>query len=169
MTDDHQDPPLAIRPVAPSDAEAIWAIARQPGVLPTTLALPSDRLADVTKRLEELSTNDHYFVATIGDRVVGLGGMVVATGRYRHSAHVLLYVDETYHRRGIGSALLRQLLEVADDWLRVHRLELTVVAANVRARALYERHGFVVEGTRRDSLISAGDYVDELLMARLGR
>ena len=37
---------------------------------------------------------------------------------------------------------------------------------NERARRLYERHGFVIEGRRRSSLIAGGEFKDEWLMAR---
>lgn len=49
----------------------------------------------------------------------------------------------------------------------MHRLELTVMARNERAIGLYRRHGFEIEGTRRDSVRVGGAYVDELAMARL--
>jgi RimJ/RimL family protein N-acetyltransferase len=50
---------------------------------------------------------------------------------------------------------------------RVHRLELTVMAHNAAAVALYEKAGFVIEGTRRHSMLIDGSYVDEYYMAKL--
>jgi RimJ/RimL family protein N-acetyltransferase len=41
------------------------------------------------------------------------------------------------------------------------------MAHNERALALYRRLGFEVEGTRRDSVLVDGRYVDELTMAKL--
>jgi hypothetical protein len=38
------DSDIVIRPILVQDAEALWKIARQEGVIETTLALPSDRL-----------------------------------------------------------------------------------------------------------------------------
>ncbi|WP_443089171.1 GNAT family N-acetyltransferase [Xylophilus sp.] len=49
----------------------------------------------------------------------------------------------------------------------IRRLELTVVASNRRAIALYERAGFAREGVRRQSLFIDGGYVNELHMALL--
>jgi RimJ/RimL family protein N-acetyltransferase len=49
----------------------------------------------------------------------------------------------------------------------MHRLELTVMAHNERAHALYERMGFVVEGRRRECLLVNARLVDELYMAKL--
>ena len=59
----------------------------------------------------------------------------------------------------------------AERWARerggIHRLELTVMAHNFKAVALYERAGFTIEGSRRHSLLVDGSYVDEHYMAKL--
>ena len=49
----------------------------------------------------------------------------------------------------------------------LERVELGVLATNPRAKALYERFGFRVEGIKKGAIRSAGQYVDEILMARL--
>ena len=61
-------------------------------------------------------------------------------------------------------------MEEAELWARghgIHRLELTVMAHNVAAVALYKKAGFAVEGTRRHSMLVAGSYVNEHYMAKL--
>lgn len=50
-----------------------------------------------------------------------------------------LYVEPARHGEGIGAALVRLAQREQDD------LQLHTFQSNVRARALYERHGFVVE------------------------
>ncbi len=45
------------------DAETLWTIARQEGVIETTMALPSLRLEQRIKSISELGENDHYMVA----------------------------------------------------------------------------------------------------------
>jgi diamine N-acetyltransferase len=52
--------------------------------------------------------------------------------------------------RGIGSFALRRMIDRAFDDLAAHKIYLEVTADNVPARALYERTGFVLEGTFRD-------------------
>lgn len=158
---------LTVRPIESRDARDISRIARQAGVLPTTLGLPSDRVADLESFIDRLTVEDHYLVAELDGVVTGLAGLSVGTGRLRHSGRIHLYVDETHHNRGIGSALLDAVLSLADDWLLLHRLDLTVLVANQPARHLYERAGFVTEGRRRDSVVSEGDFADEFLMARI--
>jgi putative acetyltransferase len=157
---------LIIRPVSLQDAAALWTIAREPGVIETTLALPGLRLEQRVKSLSELSEHDHYLVAEKATQVVGLGGLTVGTGRLRHSGSLFVYVASAYQGQGIGTQLLRALLDLADQWLLLRRVELTVLTENEGAKRLYERLGFVVEGCRKMSVISQGELKDEWLMAR---
>lgn len=159
-------PEVLIRPVGEEDAEALWRISRQEGVMETTLTLPSDRLERRRAVLRELGSDNHWFVAVVGDAVVGLAGLDVGRGRLRHSGHVFLFVAREWQGRGIGSRLLQTLLDLADNWLLLRRVELTVIAENDRAKRLYERLGFAVEGLRKMSVASQGQLKDEYLMAR---
>lgn len=49
----------------------------------------------------------------------------------------------------------------------IHRIELEVFAFNPRARRVYEKVGFRLEGTLRDALLWDGVWVDAHLMAML--
>ena len=71
--------------------------------------------------------------------------------------------------QGIGTALLKTLLDLADNWLMLERVELTVFADNHHAIHLYEKLGFEKEGLKRMTVIRNGQYADEYLMARLRR
>lgn len=157
---------VSIRPVRMEDAEALWKIAREEGVIETTMALPSLRLEQRSASLAALDENDHYFVALVEGVVVGLAGLTVGTGRQRHSGSLFVYVSRERQGRGIGTALLRALLDLADNWLLLRRVELTVLVENEGARRLYERLGFEIEGRRKLSVISRGEIKDEWLMAR---
>jgi len=56
---------------------------------------------------------------------------------------------------------------IADDWLDLQRIELTVFVDNDRAIALYEKSGFVSEGRFKNYAFRDGHYVDAYAMARL--
>ena len=98
-----------------------------------------------------------------------VGWLSVAVTPYRRVAHVgslALGVDAAHASRGLGSALLESSrAEAARRGLR--RLELTVMADNLRALNLYLRHGYQVEGLRRGSLVRQDRCIDEYLMAQL--
>lgn len=100
----------------------------------------------------------------------GLNGFLYgrrgAARRNRHSLYLVMGVRTAAWGQGIGS----HLLESIERWARatsIHRLELTVIAANERAIRLYAHAGFAREGTKRDSLMIDGSYVDEIYMSKL--
>src|SRR5438874_13232680 len=88
---------LIIRPVLLQDAEALWTIARQEGVIETTMALPSLRLEQRMKSLSELGENDHCMVAERAGKVAGVAGLTVGTGRIRHYRLHLLPGRPPFH------------------------------------------------------------------------
>lgn len=75
-------------------------------------------------------------------------------------------LDAGWRGRGLGDRLIGAAL-VAAEGLRIERVELEVFATNERARRLYERHGFVVEGTRRRARKLDGRHEDVIIMGRL--
>ena len=101
-----------------------------------------------------------------------LVGFIAAIGgernRQRHSALLVLGVARDSWSRGIGSRMLGEIVAWAPS-VGLRRLELTVHTTKDRAIALYRRHGFDVEGTRRSSLLVEGRYVDEYLMSVIAR
>jgi RimJ/RimL family protein N-acetyltransferase len=124
---------------------------------------------DVAAQLQRMSTQENSTLL-VAEREDALLGYVEASGgtyrRNRHRAEVVIGVREEAAGQGIGSALLHELSAWARRQ-RVHRLELTVMADNERAIALYRRCGYESEGMRRHSIRRAGAYVDELEMAKL--
>jgi putative acetyltransferase len=100
-------------------------------------------------------------------RIIGNGGLDRSPGRRAHAAGLGMGVHDDYRGRGIGARLLRELLTMADDWLNLKRIELTVYTDNAPAIALYERSGFAIEGTHRAYAFRAGSFVDAYAMARI--
>lgn len=133
----------------------------EPGERELDVARFAGWLADLRLR------QDLYLVAAEGERVVGFAQ--VERGPYRrnhHSAMVVMGLLPEFRNRGIGTKLLAAI----DEWAgrnAVTRLELTVMAHNLRAIGLYSRRGYVAEGVRRHSLIVEGKPVDELVMAKI--
>ncbi|MFN8045662.1 MAG: GNAT family protein [Dermatophilaceae bacterium] len=69
--------------------------------------------------------------------------------------------------RGLGTEAVRLLTAYGLDVLELHRISLEVHAFNARARHVYEKVGFVHEGTLRQALSFDGDWVDTHVMAIL--
>lgn len=69
--------------------------------------------------------------------------------------------------QGYGTEATRAVVAFGLDVVGLHRIELEVHASNPRGRRVYEKAGFVLEGTRRDALRWDGAYEDVHTMAVL--
>ena len=69
--------------------------------------------------------------------------------------------------RGLGTEAARLVLAHGFEQLALHRIALEVYAFNPRARRVYEKLGFVAEGTLRDALHYDGQWVDATVMSIL--
>ena len=158
---------ITIRATEPSDAEAIHAILTCPGVVSNTLGLPWRPLQDTRERAE-LRPGRHSFVALVDGRVVGnLGLHVSQNPRRRDVADIGMAVHDDFQNRGVGSAMMSAMVDLADNWLGLRRIELQVWTDNAPAVHLYEKFGFVIEGTGQQYARRAGELVDAYFMARL--
>ena len=71
--------------------------------------------------------------------------------------------------KGYGKATIEIIKKLAFETYDAHRLWLDVKAQNNRAQAVYKAAGFVVEGTLRECLKSAGEYESLIMMSMLQR
>ncbi len=160
---------ITIRRAEPSDYEAIAAILGDPAVFPNTLQLPLPSREMWRKRLAEPAEGDVLLVAQVGDQVVGQAGLH-SGGTSRRRSHVMvlgIVVLGPWQGKGIGRALMKEILAFADGWLNVFRIELNVFADNQKAIALYKEFGFEQEGLHRAHALRDGHYADSVSMARL--
>jgi putative acetyltransferase len=160
---------MIIRPIKIEDAEDVHKMLIMPGVMENILGMPSERVADTEKFIRDLSPNDHLLVAEEEGAVVGIAGLHVSPrARERHTAGFGIYVHAAHQRKGIGKSLMSAILDIADNWLKLKRVELSVFTDNEPAIALYKKMGFVVEGTKKYSAVRNGVHIDEYLMGRYG-
>ena len=158
---------VVIRAVEPEDYEALRDIYAQPGAYYATLQMPFPSLKLWRDRLANPNPLHRGLVGCVQGKPMGnIGLMVEANPRRRHVAAIGMGVHDDHAGRGIGQALMHAALDIADNWLNIHRIELTVYVDNDRAIRLYERTGFEVEGTHRDYAFRDGAMVDVLAMAR---
>ena len=159
---------LQIRRAEPDDCSALYEMFISPNVYPGTLQLPYPSREQWRQRLSA-PDGSYNLVAVAGDRVVGMLGVHTFPNRPRrkHVGSVDIVVHDEWHGKGVGSALMRAGLDLADNWLNLTRLELEVYTDNESAIRLYERFGFEREGTLRQHAYRDGRYVDSYVMARL--
>lgn len=160
---------IRIRACVPGDAADLAALAGLPSVMWGTLQTPNPGPESWRKRIEGNDPNTSYgLVAEVDGKVVAHAGMFWGTRpRTRHVASLGMMVHDDYQGLGIGKRLMAALVDAADNWFNLVRVELEVYSDNERAIKLYEQFGFVHEGCKRMNAFREGRYVDSLVMGRI--
>lgn len=162
-----------IRPIAIGDGKGINELRRMPGVFENILGIPSERVKRSEDFIINMDSNNHQLVAVAKtqsgeDIIIGTVGLIVnANPRTRHSGSIGIMIHKDYQNMGVGTALIQAIIDIADNWLMLIRVELGVFEDNERAIHLYEKFGFEKEGLKRLAAVRNGKYENEYIMARI--
>lgn len=69
--------------------------------------------------------------------------------------------------KGVGSWAVYETIKFAFEEINLHRVELEVFSFNKRAKRVYEKVGFKVEGIKKDAILDGNKYADIIMMAIL--
>jgi len=162
---------IKIRHLEKVDAPALRDIYRHTSVTENTSQLPYLNSETIDGLFER--PNCYNLVAELGSDEVAakiLGHVSIMTShkmRMKHSGVLMIAVHPDAHGKGIGKAMLVEILNQADNWLNLVRIELEVHADNAVAIALYQKLGFEIEGEKRFSIFKDGRLSSLLIMARI--
>lgn len=153
---------MVIRPAQVEDAEAIRAIYA-PFVEETTVSfeeVPPDR-AEMARRIETISTDYPFLVATRDEAVIGYAYASQHRTRaaYRTSVDVAVYVDPLAKGQGVGRALYEELLPRAAA-RGYHAAFAGIVLPNEASVALHKAVGFEPVGVYREVGRKFGRWLD---------
>lgn len=84
----------------------------------------------------------------------------------KHIGYLGIGVLSSYRGKGIGTKLLETSLKAATE-KGLEKIELEVLASNIRAYKMYKKFGFFEEGKRLKALKINGYYYDIVLMGKL--
>ena len=160
---------FTIRRAEPDDYKSVYQIWSGPQAVWGTLQLPFPSAELMRKRLAEPPEGTFNLVACAGDEVIGQLGLHTFPNhpRRRHVGQIGMAVRDDWQGKGAGTALMQAMIELADKWLNLTRLELEVYTDNEPAIRLYKNFDFIIEGTHLNFAYRDGHYVDAHFMARL--
>ena len=136
--DPMRTPGFALRPAAPTDRDFLFALHRE------TLRPFIEQIWGWDEAWQQqdfdtgLSEHSPWIIERDGAPIGGVLLEWTADSLYLH----LLELRPEHQGQGVGSAVLRHLIALATA--RGLSVALSVLEPNLRARELYERHGFVV-------------------------
>ena len=161
---------MQVRPALPADLHAVQAIYSHHVLkgLATFEEVPPT-VEEMTSRYREVTGKGlPWLVAQYGDRVVGYGYCTLYRTRsaYRHSLEDSVYVLQEMHGRGIGSAILMELIGRCEAL--GYRQLIAVIGDSSHAASInvHAKAGFLRVGTLRSVGFKFGRWVDTVLMQR---
>ncbi len=87
--------------------------------------------------------------------------------RTYHSTNLGLGVLEDFSNQGIGSKILKSMLQYAQESESIAKIDLQVRRDNAAAIKLYKKYGFEAEGVNKRALFIEGRFYDYINMGML--
>lgn len=158
---------LRIRDIKIEDYKEISKIRKMPGVMENILSNKDEKDELIKQKIINRGKNQYWYVAEENGKVIGLGILMNHGNlRKKHVGVITLMVNSDYQNKGIGSLLMDKLIILSES-LNIIRLELCVFRDNYKAINLYKKFGFKEEGIKVKSALKNGEYIDEIMMARI--
>jgi len=123
---------VIVRHAEPDDYQALHRIFSGPKAIAGTMQLPLPSAEAWRKRLVESPEGLFSLVACVDDEVIGSLGLETSPTRWRmrHVGSIGMAVSDDWQGKGVGTALMEAALDLADNWLNLTRIELTVYVDN---------------------------------------
>lgn len=120
--------------------------------------------------IEDMLVNDKNIMiaAFINKKLIGAASISCLREyeKIKHRAVFGISIRKNYWSKGIGSELLKEIIEKASE-IGYEQIELGVFSDNIRARALYEKYGFESWGRNKNAFkLKNGTYCDEIVMGK---
>ncbi|WP_422450400.1 GNAT family acetyltransferase [Endozoicomonas sp. ALB091] len=157
-----------IRHAETPDLHAIGEFFRDPGVTRQTSQIPYRPQAYWHNLFNMDDKNHIQLVAESSGQILGLLGLQIQDNpRRKHCASFAITVHPDAQGQGIGKQLMSAMVELADNWLNLVRIELDVYTDNSRAISLYQGFGFEIEGESKCDAFRDGQLVNSYRMSRI--
>jgi RimJ/RimL family protein N-acetyltransferase len=125
---------------------------------------------EAQRRMIQAFKADNHSNIFLAEAENELIGYLIARGgsssRNQHTAYLVIGIIQSHRGSGVGTKLFEELFAWTDN-IKIHRLELTVVTENKAGLGLYKKMGFEIEGTKKDSLLVDGNYINEYYMSKI--
>jgi putative acetyltransferase len=160
--------PCLIRPLHPNDAGSLYNLLGQPSLPNCGHFEPAAEFPALQEFANQPRDDQHRLVAVSDGRAVGLSILGRPPNpRLAHLGQVSFLVIPDRQGQEIGTNLLNALIDIAEKWLNLKRLEADVPANVTAVQHIFRQAGFAAEAIRKESLFGDGQFQDEGSLTRL--
>lgn len=166
---------IKIRKANRDDASRILQIQKEVVEECVFLTTSSDEFDKTVEQqrdwMEKILDNDKDTML-VAETSKGIVGWIVFLSQNRirlsHTGSFGMMIDKDFRDKGIGTLLIKELLDWAELNPLIEKVSLGVFSTNKRAIALYKKMGFIKEGRKiKEFKMDNGEYVDDILMYKL--
>jgi uncharacterized protein (DUF952 family)/RimJ/RimL family protein N-acetyltransferase len=166
---------LILRPIQPGDADILFPMVYHSPVTDTLLWDGPDSLDEyrqgMAKRAENSGREDyHSFTIVAGDDIVRDSAVPVGSASIdlepgqKLRADMGLWIGLPYHGKGYGTLTVRWMVDYGFTRLGLEKIEACIYTGNMASRLIFEKNGFILEGTIRKATLKRGQWQDDWRM-----
>ena len=132
-------------------------------------ALPPLGLTEVKSWYTQMSRQPNCWAIEAEKACIGTARIHGIDEAHLRGRYAIGIFDPSAWGLGLGTEATRMVMRYAFETLRLHRVDLRVLAFNDRAIACYAKSGFSIEGYERESAWIDGAWHDDVIMSTLDR
>ena len=163
---------LILRPIQPGDADLLFPLIYRSPVTDTLLWDGPDSLDEyrqgMAKRAEKSAQGEYHSFTIVAeddiarDSAVPIGSTSIDPESSQPlRADVGLWIGLPYHGKGYGTLVVRWLADYGFTRLGLEKIEACIYTRNMTSRRIFEKNGFILEGTIRKATLKRGQWQDD--------
>jgi len=159
---------IILRPPRAEDAVSLFPLVYQTGVAdtlqwdgPTSWDEYRQGIASRAERVRRGETHLFTILEPASGQPVGMAD--IRPYEEPHRADIGLWIGRPFQGKSYGTQVIHCLIEYGFARLELEKIEASVFVGNQASRRIFEKNGFLLEGTIRNAVHKRGQYLDEWL------
>jgi uncharacterized protein (DUF952 family)/RimJ/RimL family protein N-acetyltransferase len=163
---------LILRPALPEDADILFPLIYHSPVNDTLVwdgpeSQDEYRHGMARRAFQTAHGEDHMMTIVIEDDLAVAAPIPIGSADIRPEADqklradIGLWIGLPYHGKGYGTLAARWLVDYGFTQMGLEKIEASIYTGNTASRRIFEKNGFILEGTIRKATLKRGQWQDD--------